>query len=157
MSNFSKILLKDLLATAKILPAVNQVEMHPYLPQTDLLQFCQSQGIAIVAYSPLGMGSDHSGDEGGSPVPVLLKDPIISSIAARVQKSPAQVLLGWLLGQGVAVIPRSTNPARIAENVAARPLGSKLIGEISSQINLRHRYCDPLKWWGRACFNDEDA
>lgn len=151
VSNFNVRHLDSLLKSAKIRPAVNQVEMHPYLPQTDLLQYCRAHGIALTAYSPLGMGKPTN--EPNSNVPVLLEDPVVEKVAKRIGATPAQVLLGWLLGQGVAVIPRSTNPTRIAENMAARPLEAEIVDEISTKITTRYRYCDPLKWWGRTCFD----
>jgi len=113
VSNFSSAKLRRILAMARIPPAVNQVEMHPLLQQRPLREFCAAHGIAITAYSALGsLDSPFRRD-----FPDLLADPRIGAIAAKHGRTPAQVLLRWALQLGVAVIPKSTNPERIAENI----------------------------------------
>ncbi|KAI8812614.1 aldo/keto reductase family protein [Cladochytrium replicatum] len=106
ISNFSIKKTKKLLETARIKPAVNQVEMHPYLPQAELLEFCKANGILVTAYSPIGSGGK----------PSLLEDPVINEIAAKHGKSAAQVLLSWGIQRRTQVIPKSSKPERIAEN-----------------------------------------
>ncbi|KAI8055814.1 NADP-dependent oxidoreductase domain-containing protein [Syncephalis plumigaleata] len=86
----------DLLNTGKIVPAVNQVELHPYLPQDELIEFCQSKGIHVTAYSPLGST--------GAP---LQSEQIITSIAEKHKCTPAQVLINWAVERNTSVIPKS--------------------------------------------------
>ncbi|MEB3172694.1 MAG: aldo/keto reductase [Cyanobacteriota bacterium] len=115
VSNCSTAKLAALLPHCRIQPAMNQVERHPWLQQPALLAFCQQQGIAVTAYSPLGSPA------AGGPAP-LLDEPVINTIAAAHKASPAQVLLAWGLASGTAVIPKSVNTARLADNLAAAEL-----------------------------------
>lgn len=116
-SNMSAKKLHALLATARIKPAVNQVESHPFLAQTALLAWCMKHGILITAYSPLGSPARPARTvEEGDPAP--LHDATILRIAAKHGKSAAQVLIRWQMQRGVIVIPKSATPARIQENLA---------------------------------------
>lgn len=103
VSNFHIHHLKDLMANAEIKPMVNQVEYHPHLAQTELLEFCKAEGIQLEAWSPLKQGE-------------LLTEPTIVEIADRHSKTPAQVILRWDLQTGVVTIPKSINEQRIIEN-----------------------------------------
>jgi alcohol dehydrogenase (NADP+) len=105
--------LKAIYEAARIKPAVVQVESHPYLPETELLEFCKEKGIVLLAFAPLGHGIR----------PGLLEDPVISAIADRVGKTPAQVLLAWAVQRGTAVLttPRSAERARENFDIAALP------------------------------------
>ena len=103
VSNFQIHHLKDLMATAEIKPMVNQVEYHPHLAQTELLEFCKAEGIQLEAWSPLKQGQ-------------LLTEPTIVEIANAHNKSPAQVILRWDLQNGVVTIPKSIKEQRIIEN-----------------------------------------
>jgi len=103
VSNFEPEHLKLLIDATGIVPAVNQIELHPRLPQTELRETHARYGIATEAWSPLGQGS-------------LLQDPIVTAIAERHGKTPAQVLIRWHLQLGNIVIPKSVNPDRIASN-----------------------------------------
>jgi alcohol dehydrogenase (NADP+) len=98
--------LKEIVAVARIKPAVVQVECHPYLPEWELLEFCQQHGIVLLAFAPLGHGME----------PRITDDPVIKAIAQRVGKTPAQVALAWAVQRGTAVLTTSTNPAHINEN-----------------------------------------
>ncbi|KAL4188652.1 hypothetical protein AMTRI_Chr08g161450 [Amborella trichopoda] len=110
VSNFSCKKLQDLLAHARVTPAVNQVECHPVWQQPKLHDFCQSNGIHLTAYSPLGSpGSWIKGE--------ILKDETLKMIAEKINKSPAQVALRWGLQSGHSVLPKSTNESRIKENI----------------------------------------
>jgi len=110
-------LLRDLLASARIPLAVLQVEMHPLLIQEKLLRFCRESGIAVTAFSPLGapsyvpLGMATEADS-------LLGHPTIVRIAAKVGCTPAQVLLRWGVQRGTAVIPKTSRPERLVENIS---------------------------------------
>lgn len=121
VSNLSVAKLADLLPRCRIRPEVNQVELHPYLQQPALAAYCRAEGIHLTAYSPLGSPDRPAGLKADGE-PVLLTDPVVTAIAGRLGASPAQVLLAWALAQGHAVIPKSVNPARLAQNLEARSL-----------------------------------
>lgn len=118
VSNFSISKLSDLLDHCRIRPAVNQVELHPLLQQPQLLDFCREQGIHVTAYSPLG-SLDRPAFVKSADAPVLLDNPIIRSIAAGRGCTAAQVLIAWHLQRGISTIPKSVNPVRLRENLAA--------------------------------------
>jgi len=103
--NFDIEHLQRIIDECEVLPAVNQIECHPYLQQTELKQFCKEHGILVEAYSPLMNGTK------------VLEDPIIQEIAKRHYKTPAQVILRWHLQSDVAVIPKTVTPARMKENL----------------------------------------
>ncbi|KAL6599320.1 hypothetical protein ACP70R_045814 [Stipagrostis hirtigluma subsp. patula] len=112
VSNFSCKKMEDLLAISHVLPAVNQVESHPVWQQIKLRELCQSNGVHLSAYSPLGKPRS-PGFEG----PTALSNSIVISIAEKLRKTPAQVALRWGLQMGQSVLPKSTNEARINENL----------------------------------------
>ncbi|WNG27074.1 aldo/keto reductase [Cystobacter fuscus] len=103
VSNFMEHHLDELLARAQVVPAVNQVEQHPFLHQPSLLRHCADKGIAVEAYSPLTKG-------------LRLTDPRLVEVARRHGRSTAQVLIRWCLQHGMIVIPKSAHAARIREN-----------------------------------------
>ncbi len=105
VSNFTISHLKELMANAEVIPAVNQVEFHPYLYQKELLNFCNNQGIKIEAYSPLTHGHK-------------LKDPKLIEIAKGYHKSTAQLLIRWGLQHDLIVLPKTSNKMRILENAS---------------------------------------
>lgn len=107
VSNFRIEDLQRLLDEGLSTPSVNQIELHPYLAQPDLREFHRAHGIVTEAWSPLGRGG------------AVLSDPVVASVAAELEATSAQVLIAWQLAIGNVVIPRSTNAARIAENLAA--------------------------------------
>ena len=114
--------------SARIKPAVVQVESHPYLPETELLDFCKQKGIVFLAFAPLGHGIK----------PGLLEDPVISAIAARVGKTPAQVLLAWAVQRGTALLTTPRSAARARENFDISPLPQDALDEING-IQTRQR------------------
>lgn len=121
VSNFHIHHLKDLMADAEIKPMVNQVEYHPHLAQTELLEFCKAEGIQMEAWSPLKQG-------------VLLTEPTIVEIAKKHDKSPAQIILRWDLQNGVVTIPKSIKEHRIIENadIFDFELSSEDMGRLNS-------------------------
>ncbi len=121
VSNFSATKLAALAETARIKPAMNQVELHPYLQQPELVQRCRQMDVLLTAYSPLG-SFDRPAVLKAEDEPILLEDPVVAELAARRGATPAQVLLAWSLAQGFAVIPKSVRPERLAENLAAAEL-----------------------------------
>jgi alcohol dehydrogenase (NADP+) len=127
----SDIGLDDLLPiydSARIKPAVVQVESHPYLPETELLEFCKEKGIVFLAFAPLGHGMK----------PGLLEDPVISAIATRVGKTPAQVLLAWAVQRGTALLTTPKTAARARENFDISALPENALDEINRiQTRLR--------------------
>ena len=113
VSNFMPDHLDRLLAEARITPAVNQIEVHPYFRQSELLDYDDAHGILNQAWSPIG-GITFYRDESGRST---LQDPVVGEIAAAHGKTPAQIMLRWHLQQGRQVIPKSVTPARSAENI----------------------------------------
>ncbi len=98
--------LVELVAFARVPPAVVQVACHPYRPRTDLVDWCHERGIRVVAHSPLS-------------VPGLLDDPVVEDVAAAMGVTPAAAVLAWHVGRGVVPIPSSTDPDHVVENLAA--------------------------------------
>jgi alcohol dehydrogenase (NADP+) len=123
--------LLPLYESARIKPAVVQVESHPYLPETELLEFCKEKGIVLLAFAPLGHGMK----------PGLLEDPVISTIAARVGKTPAQVLLAWAVQRGTALLTTPKSAARARENFDICLLPGDAFDEIN-RIQTRQRLND---------------
>uniref|UniRef100_A0A0J6FLX2 D-xylose reductase [NAD(P)H] n=1 Tax=Coccidioides posadasii RMSCC 3488 TaxID=454284 RepID=A0A0J6FLX2_COCPO len=118
ISNFNAQLIMDLLRYARIPPATLQIEHHPYLTQPDLVRYAQKSGIAVTAYSSFGPQSFVELEmEAAKRAPLLLEHPDIKSIAQDHGKAPSQVLLRWATQRGIAVIPKSNNPNRLAMNL----------------------------------------
>ncbi|KAL4394661.1 hypothetical protein AHAS_Ahas02G0174300 [Arachis hypogaea] len=107
VSNFSVKKLQDLLEVAQVPPAVNQVELHPSLQQPKLHEFCNSKGVHLSGYSPLGKGLSRTN---------ILMDPVLHTVAEKLGKTPAQIALRWGLQMGNSVLPKSTSATRIKEN-----------------------------------------
>jgi diketogulonate reductase-like aldo/keto reductase len=122
--------LQAIVAEARIKPAVVQVESHPYLPEWELLEFCQQHGIIVLAFAPLGHGMQ----------PNVLEDSVITGIARRVQKTPAQVALAWSVQRGVAFLTTSATPNHIRENFDLSTLPHRAMLEIKEEITTRVRF-----------------
>ena len=120
--------LKPLYESARIKPAVVQVESHPYLPEPELLGFCKDKGIVFLAFAPLGHGMK----------PGLLEDPVISAIAVRVGKTPAQILLAWAIQRGTAVLTTPKSEDRVRENFDISAIPEDALEEIN-RIQTRQR------------------
>jgi alcohol dehydrogenase (NADP+) len=134
LSDISLDELKPIYESARIKPAVVQVEAHPYLPETELLDFCKQKGIVFLAFAPLGHGAK----------PGPLEDPVISAIAARVGKTPAQVLLAWAVQRGTALLTTPRAAARAQENFNISALPEDALEEIN-RIQTRQRLNEVVK------------
>ncbi|KAJ2476224.1 hypothetical protein IWW47_006370, partial [Coemansia sp. RSA 2052] len=133
VSNFNQAILEKMIPQCRIVPAVNQVEIHPYNQQTELVKFCKKSGIAVTAYCPLG----------GTKINVM-NDDFIKHVAEAHIGTPAQVALSWALARGIAAIPKSTNATRLKENLHQVSLTSdemRMIGK----INKHERKVDPAR------------
>jgi diketogulonate reductase-like aldo/keto reductase len=120
----------EIFEAGRIKPAVVHVESHPYLPQWDLLDYCRKNRIVFQAFAALGHSSE----------PKLLEDPVITGIARRVNKTPAQVLLAWAIQRGTALLTTSKTPTRIKENFEVSTLPEGAVREISEGIKVRVRF-----------------
>jgi alcohol dehydrogenase (NADP+) len=146
VSNFSVKKLEDLVANSKIKPVINQVEIHPYFQQSDLVDYCQANNIHVMAYSPLG-SSDRPAGLKAEDEPVLLEDTSIKELANKKGISVAQTILAWDIHRGISVIPKSVNPARLKQNLEAADI--TLTNEeaaIINEIDLNRRYVDGSFW-----------
>lgn len=141
VSNFNQAKLKEILSLNGQMPEMNQIELQPFLPQENLVNFCRENGILVTAYSPLG--SPDSRAERHKNDPKLLENPIVNQIAAKHQASIGQVLIAWSIARSIAVIPKSVNQARIIENLKAADLVLDLedMNQLS-HIGISHRFVD---------------
>jgi diketogulonate reductase-like aldo/keto reductase len=121
---------KEIFQAARIKPAVVHVESHPYLPEWELLDYCKKNGIVLQAFAALGHGIE----------PKLLENPVITAIAKRVNKTPAQVLLAWAIQRGTALLTTATTSARIKENFDISTLPEDAMREIREGIQSRIRF-----------------
>lgn len=122
--------LKEISDAATIKPAVVHVESHPYLPEWELLEYCQQHGIVLLAFAALGHAME----------PRLLDDPVIVAIARRVGKTPAQVVLAWAIQRGTAFLTTSVTPSRIRENLELSPLPDDALQEIRDGVATKIRF-----------------
>ena len=120
--------------SARIKPAVVQVEAHPYLPETELLEFCKQRDVVFLAFAPLGHGLR----------PGPLDDPVISAIAARTGKTAAQVLLAWAVQRGTALLTTPKTAARARENFDISAIPDEALEEIN-RIQTRQRFNEVVK------------
>jgi diketogulonate reductase-like aldo/keto reductase len=127
--------LREIVAVARIKPAVVQVESHPYLPEWELLEFCREQGIVLLAFAALGHAME----------PRLLDDPVITAIARRMHKTPAQVALAWAVQRGSAFLTTSTKPQRIQENFDISAIPDDAMQEIRERITTNVRFNSVVK------------
>jgi len=130
LSDVSLVQVQDIVKVARIKPAVVHVESHPYLPEWDLLNYCREQAIVLQAFAALGHSSQ----------PNLLEDPVITAIAQRVKKTPAQVLLAWAIQRGTAPLTTSKTPSRILENFDVSAIPEDAVREISDGIKSQVRF-----------------
>ena len=134
------------LSSAKIRPEVNQIELHPYLQQEEMLSYCNVNNIYLTAYSPLGSGDRPDGMKAANE-PSLIENPVVGKIAQAHGCSAAQVLLRWAIERGTSVIPKSTNPGRLAENLEAAnlKLDNQEMAELA-KLEIGFRYVNGEFW-----------
>jgi glycerol 2-dehydrogenase (NADP+) len=137
VSNFSQHLLEKLSKTWKVVPAVNQVELHPYCPQHELKAWCESKGILLEAYSPLGSTN--------SP---LHSDPDLQAIAEKHGVSTSAILISWAVNRGTVVLPKSVTPSRIDSNLKVVKLDKEDMNKLDkmAEEGKALRTCTPA--WG---------
>jgi alcohol dehydrogenase (NADP+) len=142
VSNFNISKLEEIINSSQQKPEMNQVEMHPLLPQHKLVNYCKSKGINMTAYSPLGSG-DRSSSIKKADEPNLFENPIVAALAEKHQVSAAQILIAYSVHRDIVVIPKSVNEARIKENLASAEIQlTKEDMEKLSSINSRYRFID---------------
>lgn len=146
ISNYNGALVLDCLRYARIRPATLQIEHHPYLVQPGLVKLAQDEGIVVTAYSSFGPQSFLEMDmKRAQDTPLLLEHPEIKKIAEKHDKSAAQILLRWATQRNIAVIPKSNNPGRLAQNldVTGWDLSTDEVNVISG-LDKGLRFNDPL-------------
>jgi diketogulonate reductase-like aldo/keto reductase len=121
---------EEVVAAARIKPSIVQVESHPYLPEWELLDFCREHGIVLLAFAALGHGMN----------PKVLDDPVITGIAQRIDKTPAQVALAWAVQRGTAFLTTSTRPEYIEQNFEISALPEDAMREIRDGITATVRF-----------------
>lgn len=152
VANFTAPMLIDLCAYASIAPAVNQIELHPYNGQSQLVEFCHDRNIVVTAYSPLGTPGNVKAR--GTNEVILIEDERVIVIAAHHHKTPAQILLRWGIQRNTVVIPKSISPENIKGNTAVFDFElSPEEMDIINSMDRNHRYVDPLEWWKIPYFN----
>ena len=133
VSNYEQRHLEELLSECSVKPAVLQIEHHPHLVQQSLVRYCNENGIHFQAYSSLGTTTENN---------KLLTDPVVLQLAAAYEKTPAQILLRWAVQQGIGVIPKSTNPEHIRNNIDifSFSLDEKDVSKLNS-LDTQNHYC----------------
>ena len=151
VSNWTIPGLKKLLQMAKVKPAVNQIEIHPFLPNTELVEFCLSHGILPEAYSPLG-----SQDQVPNTGEKVRTNPALNEVAKRSGNTLVQVLLAWGLRRGYVVLPKSSTPSRIDSNLQVPTLSDADFGAVNKVAEGRHtRFVDMKDTFGYDVWADE--
>ena len=153
VSNFNVQLLWDMLSYAKIPPVANEVELHPLCQQPKLVKFCIDHDIAPIAYCPIGKAAGTSPGSTGAYAGIgLLEHPTIVKLAAKHNKTGAQIMLNWGVQRNCVVIPKSNSAGRLQENIDS--LNFKLDQEDMddiSKLDETKRICDP-QWLGTSIF-----
>lgn len=149
VSNFNSSKINEILQSCRHAPEMNQVEMHPYLPQDELVEYCRNHDIHLTAYSPLGSG-DRSNSIKKSDEPNMMADETIKEMAEKLKVSAAQVLIAFSVNRNIVVIPKSTNQDRIKQNFEA----SSIILEdsdmqILKNIDKKYRFIDGSFFTGK--------
>lgn len=137
VSNFNIRRLEELLSQVSVVPAANQVEAHPYLQQPELLKFCQSKGIILEAYSPLG--NNQSGE------PRTVDDPLVAEVAKETSMDPGPLLASWGVQRGTVVLSKSVTPSRIAANLQVKTLPDEAFAKLTG-LERHKRFNFPANW-----------
>ncbi|KAI0135870.1 aldo-keto reductase, partial [Daldinia grandis] len=156
LSNFNILKTKEILKIAKIIPAVNQVEIHPYFPQHELCLFSARHDILIMAHQPLG-GRPIRLVRGNPDQPFPTEDQKIKDIAFQYNMTPAQVCLSWAVQRGIAVVPKSVNEAHMKENLRLKRLPDDAFVAVDQLSSERGplRFLDPGRHIGFDIFDEE--
>ncbi|KAH7910557.1 reductase AKOR2 [Hygrophoropsis aurantiaca] len=128
LSNFSIKNIEQLLTTAKVIPAMLQIELHPYLAQNDLLSYCKAKGILLTAYAPTGYAT-------------VRDDPTVGDIARKYGVTPTQIILSWHVGRGTIIVPKSANADRQKENFELLILNEEDVKTIDN-LDRNQRVCN---------------
>lgn len=137
VSNFNIRRLEELLGQVSVVPAANQIEAHPYLQQKELQQFCQSKGIIVEAYSPLG--NNQTGE------PRTVDDPIVHDVSRDLGLDSGALLASWGVQRGTVVLSKSVTPSRIASNLQVRELPEPAFAKLTS-LERHKRFNFPAIW-----------
>jgi len=149
LSNFTKSEVEEVLRTAKHKPDAMQIELHPYLQQTEFVEWLQSKGIEVTAYSPLGAQNPIYGSKN-----LAKEDPVIVEIAEKYGKTPVQIILSWGATRNTIVIPKSTNAERIQQNLDIIELSGDDMAKIAA-LDKGLRLNDPSTTFNYVFFADE--
>lgn len=146
VSNFSIVKLQALVEASRIKPEMNQIELHPYLQQPKMLEFCKANNIHLTAYAPLGSG-DRPDRLKTDNQPIILENPTILKLAERLNTSPAQLLISWAIHRNTVVIPKSVNADRIKQNLDSVELSlSEDVMEEIAKLDTHTRYVSGNFW-----------
>lgn len=137
VSNFTKDRLDKLLSKTTTVPAVNQIEAHPYLQQPELFDYCKSKGIQIAAYSPLG--NNQTGE------PRTVDDPLVAELGKKLGLDIGQVLYSWGVQRGSVVLPKSVTPSRIESNLQVSELPQDAFKQLND-LEKSKRYNWQTRW-----------
>ena len=150
VSNYNVQLLMDLLIYAKIKPVVNQFELHPYLPQKNLVKYCLDNKVAITAYNSLSKGKyvdAYHGKQKEEKNLDLLSEPIVKELSEKYKVGAGNIALNWALAQDINVIPSTANPSRMKENLKSLEFNlSKEDLEKLDSLNINYRFNSPLQY-----------
>ncbi|KAI9726709.1 MAG: hypothetical protein M1834_008644 [Cirrosporium novae-zelandiae] len=137
VSNFNERRLQDLISKTSVVPAVNQIEAHPYFQQPKLTEFCKSKGILVEAYSPLGNNLTNE--------PRAVDDQLVKKLANKTELDGGQLLVSWAIQRGTVVLPKSVTPSRIESNLKAQELPQNVFIELSN-LERNKRFNFPGHW-----------
>ncbi|TIB76551.1 Aldo/keto reductase [Wallemia mellicola] len=151
VSNLTVDQLKDVLSYARVKPAILQVEIHPRLPQNNLVEFAQSYNITVEGYSPFGNANVLYKQE-----EQLLEDAVLKKIAVKHNVTPSSIITSWVISRGIVTLPRSSNVEHIVANQQQVKLDSEDFAKISALAN-NTRYCDLSELCGVIFFADEKS
>jgi alcohol dehydrogenase (NADP+) len=155
ISNFSKAEIEKLLANSDVVPAAHQLELHPYLAQTEFTKWNQSKGIHITAYSPFG--NSNPTYTKGQEIPQLIQDPELAKIGEKYGKTGAQTALAWAVAQGWSVLPKSKTESRIKANFEGDfKLSAEDVAAVT-KLDKKLRFNDPSESFNWAFYADLDG